>query len=211
VNVAPGGIQAVTPTLAGGTAAQIAAGVTCTSSNNTIATVTNACVVTGVATGVTTIVVRSVADNTVSQTIQVNVAPVTPPSLSISSVTLPQLTQQASELAGDLRQLSKTTSQLVTKLNGTLDRTEPALNDIMANARVASEKLARTAEGFERLVNSSDGGLGRSAGSSLDEFQQLAADARAASIEVRELARTLREHPSSLLREPKPSGVEIPQ
>jgi len=131
--------------------------------------------------------------------------------LEKASVTLPQLTQQASELAGDLRQLSKTTSQLVTKLNGTLDRTEPALNDIMANARVASEKLARTAEGFERLVNSSDGGLGRSAGSSLEELQQLAVDARAASIEVRELARALRERPSSLVREPRPSGVEIPQ
>ena len=39
----------------------------------------------------------------------------------------------------------------------------------------------------------------------------LAIDARAASIEVRELARTLREHPSSLLREPQSSGVEIPR
>ena len=82
---------------------------------------------------------------------------------------------------------------------------------MLANARVASEKLARTAEGLERFVNGNNGALGRTAGSSLGELQDLAIDARAASIEVRELARTLREHPSSLLREPQSSGVEIPR
>jgi phospholipid/cholesterol/gamma-HCH transport system substrate-binding protein len=131
--------------------------------------------------------------------------------LERASSTLPQLTQQASELTGDLRRLSSSTLTLATRLNGTLDRTEPALDDVLNNARVASERLASTADGLDRLVNSNDGGLGRAAGTSLGELQQLAVDARAASIEVRELARTLRERPSSVLREPKSAGVEIPQ
>ena len=128
-----------------------------------------------------------------------------------ASGTLPRLTRQATELSGDLHRLAESTLTLTTRLNGTLDRTEPAINDVLNNARVASEKLARTADGLDKLVNSNDGGLGRAAGSSLGELNQLAVDARAASIEVRELARTLRERPSSLLREPKPAGVEIPQ
>jgi len=36
-------------------------------------------------------------------------------------------------------------------------------------------------------------------------------DARSASNEVRELARTLRERPSSVLFEPAAAGVEIPR
>jgi hypothetical protein len=42
-------------------------------------------------------------------------------------------------------------------------------------------------------------------------MQQLLIDARSASNELRELARTLRERPSSLLFEPRTSGVEIAQ
>jgi len=43
------------------------------------------------------------------------------------------------------------------------------------------------------------------------ELQQLVVDARIASNEVRELARVLRERPSSVLFEPKATGVEIPR
>lgn len=128
-----------------------------------------------------------------------------------ASADFPQLVRQASALAADLHRLSDSTVQLTTRLTGTLNSTEPALIDVLANARVASEKLARTAEGLERFVNGNNGAFGRTAGSSLGELQDLAIDARAASIEVRELARTLREHPSSLLREPQSSGVEIPR
>lgn len=131
--------------------------------------------------------------------------------LERASAELPAMTQDARILASDMRQLSATTLALATRLQGTIDHAEPGLNEVVANARITSEKLARTAEGLDRLVNSGEGGLGRAATASLGEMQQLVIDARAASSEIRDLARTLRERPSSLLREPRQSGVEIPR
>ena len=81
----------------------------------------------------------------------------------------------------------------------------------LANARIASEKLARTADGLDRLLNANEAASARNAGASVAELQQLVIDARSASNEVRELARTLRERPSSVLFEPKAAGVEIPR
>lgn len=124
---------------------------------------------------------------------------------------LPAVVADARALMNDLSQVSSSTLKLTATAQGTFEHVEPDLASLLANARVASEKLARTAEGLEQLVNANDGAFGRSAGSSLAELQQLVIDARVASNEVRDLARTLREQPSSLLREPKESGVEIPR
>jgi phospholipid/cholesterol/gamma-HCH transport system substrate-binding protein len=132
-------------------------------------------------------------------------------SIEQAAAHLPAITQDARALATDLRQLSASTLALTTRLQGTYDAAEPAFSEVLANARVASEDLARTAAGLDQLVNGGENGLGRTAMASLDELQQLVIDARAASSEVRDLARTLRERPSSLLREPKQSGVEIPR
>jgi hypothetical protein len=85
------------------------------------------------------------------------------------------------------------------------------LEATLANARVASDKLARTADGLDRLLDQHGGGLGKTAGASVAELQQLMIDARSASSEIRDLARTLRERPSSVLFEPKAAGVEIPR
>ncbi len=124
---------------------------------------------------------------------------------------LPAVVADARALMNDLSQVSSSTLKLTATAQGTFEHVEPDVASLLANARVASEKLARTAEGLEQLVNANDGAFGRSAGSSLAELQQLVIDARVASNEVRDLARTLREQPSSLLREPKESGVEIPR
>jgi hypothetical protein len=75
--------------------------------------------------------------------------------------------------------------------------------------QAASEKLGRTAESLERIVVGNEAALGGLAGSGAAELQQLVFDVRDASAEVRALARTLRERPSSLLRESKEQGVEI--
>jgi phospholipid/cholesterol/gamma-HCH transport system substrate-binding protein len=128
-----------------------------------------------------------------------------------ASESLPQTLKDAQSLTADLRRISSSTLQLTTRLNDTLVRTQPDLQATLASARVASEKLARTAESLERAFNSNGGQLGRSAGASVAELQQLVVDARQASNEVRELARQLREQPSSLLREAPESGVEMPK
>lgn len=124
---------------------------------------------------------------------------------------LPATIAEARALATDLRGISQSTLGLTNRLNQTLDNTKPELAATLANARVASEKLSRTADALDRLLNQNEGGLGKAAGASVVELQQLVIDARGASNEVRELARTLRERPSSVLFEPKAAGVEIPR
>ncbi len=124
---------------------------------------------------------------------------------------LPATMAEARALATELRGISRSTLELTNRLNQTLGKAQPDLEATLANARVASEKLSRTADGLDRLLNQNEGGLGKAAGASVAELQQLVIDARAASNEVRELARTLRERPSSVLFEPKAAGVEIPR
>jgi phospholipid/cholesterol/gamma-HCH transport system substrate-binding protein len=128
-----------------------------------------------------------------------------------ASADLPAAMAEARALATELRSISASTLQLTDSLNRTVTTLQPDLETTLANARDASEKLARMADGLDKLVNANDGGLGRTAGAGVVELQQLLIDARSASNEVRELARTLRERPSSLLLEPRTSGVEIAQ
>lgn len=124
---------------------------------------------------------------------------------------LPATMADARALTAELRGISASTLELTQTLNQTLTKSQPDLQATLANARIASDKLAKTADGLDRLLNANEGGLGRTAGASVAELQQLVVDARIASNEVRELARALRERPSSVIFEPKAAGVEIPR
>ncbi len=131
--------------------------------------------------------------------------------LEQATARLPATLADAQALAADLRRISSSTIELATRLNQTLEGAQPDLRATLANARLTSERLARTADGIERLLNNSQGGFGRSATSGVAELQQLVIDARGASNEFRELARELRERPSSLLLERADEGVEMPR
>ena len=124
---------------------------------------------------------------------------------------LPETMANARALATELRGISSSTLELTNRLNQTLGNAQPDLEATLANARIASANLARTADSLDRLLSQNEGGLGKAAGASIAELQQLVIDARSASNEVRELARTLRERPSSVLFEPTAAGVEIPR
>jgi len=128
-----------------------------------------------------------------------------------ASEALPETMADARALVTDLRGISSSTLELTNRLNRTLGKVQPDLEATLANARIASDSLARTADSLDRLLNQNEGGLGKAASASVAELQQLVIDARSASNEVRELARTLRERPSSVLFEPKAAGVEIPR
>jgi phospholipid/cholesterol/gamma-HCH transport system substrate-binding protein len=142
-----------------------------------------------------------------------NVAAITTSIANIERATaeLPATLSEARALAADLRQISASTLELTQRANATLATAQPDLSATLANARAASEKFARTADGLDRLLNDNDGAFGRAAGASVTELQQLVVDARNASNEIRELARELRERPSSLLREQRDTGVEMPR
>jgi phospholipid/cholesterol/gamma-HCH transport system substrate-binding protein len=128
-----------------------------------------------------------------------------------ASAQFPQTMAEVQALTADLRKVSAQTVELTARLDGTLEQTQPELSAVLTNARVAAEKLARAADGMDRLFSDNDGAFGRSAGAGVAQLQQLVIDARDASAEVRDLARELRERPSSLLLQPAPSGVEIPR
>jgi phospholipid/cholesterol/gamma-HCH transport system substrate-binding protein len=131
--------------------------------------------------------------------------------LEQATTLLPETLADARTLAGDLRRISAATLTLTTRVNETLEGAQPDLRTTLANARTASETLVRTADGIERLLNNGTGSFGRSAGAGVAELQQLVIDARGASSAIRDLARELRERPSSLLREREEAGVEMPQ
>jgi phospholipid/cholesterol/gamma-HCH transport system substrate-binding protein len=131
--------------------------------------------------------------------------------LERATAQLPAALADAQALASDLRKISGATLALTQRADATLQAAQPELTAALANARVASEKFARSADGLDRLLTQNDGAFGRSAGASVVELQQLAVDARNASNEIRELARELRERPSSLLLEQAEAGVEMPR
>ena len=129
--------------------------------------------------------------------------------VSQASAGLPELTQNAAVLAADLRSTSAEATALLQKLNAMAGGLQPDLASTLASVRVASDRLARTAESLERIVGGNEAALAGLAGSGAVELQQLLIDVRDASAEVRALAVELRENPSSLVRESKEHGVEI--
>jgi phospholipid/cholesterol/gamma-HCH transport system substrate-binding protein len=129
--------------------------------------------------------------------------------VSKASAGLPALAENATVLAAELRTTSAEATALVRKLNAVVAGSQPDLAVTLASVKVASEKLASTAESLERIVAGNEAALGGLAGPGAAELQQLVIDVRDASAEVRALAVELRQNPSSLVRESKEHGVEI--
>jgi phospholipid/cholesterol/gamma-HCH transport system substrate-binding protein len=126
-----------------------------------------------------------------------------------ASAELPGLMRNAAALAADLRTTAAEATALTQRLNAVAAGSQSGLEGTLKSTQVASEKLARTAESLERIVAGNEAALSGLAGPGAVELQQLVLDVRDASAEVRALARSLRENPSSLLREAKEQGVEI--
>lgn len=122
---------------------------------------------------------------------------------------LPALARNAAALAAELRATSDEATALVRRLNAVADGSQPGLESALGSVQAAAESLGRTAASLERIVAGNEAALAGLAGPGAADLQQLVIDARDASAEVRSLARTLRENPSSLLREGKERGVEI--
>jgi phospholipid/cholesterol/gamma-HCH transport system substrate-binding protein len=126
-----------------------------------------------------------------------------------ASDALPGLMGDAAALAAELRATAAEATALTQRLNAVAAGSQSGLAGTLQSAQVASDRLARTAESLERIVAGNEAALSGLAGSGAVELQQLVLDVRDASAEVRALARSLRENPSSLLREAKEQGVEI--
>lgn len=126
-----------------------------------------------------------------------------------ASAELPAISRDTAALAAELRRTSAEVTTLAQRMQSIASNSQPGLEASLANTRVAAEKLARTATSLERIVAGNEAALAGFAGSGVADLQQLVVDVREASVEVRALARTLRDQPASLLRESKERGVEI--
>jgi phospholipid/cholesterol/gamma-HCH transport system substrate-binding protein len=123
---------------------------------------------------------------------------------------LPSVTRSAAELAAELRRTSVEVSALTQKVHAVADAAGPQIDASLASVRATTEKMSRTADSLERIVAGNEASLAQFAGSGVADLQALVVDLRGASDEVRALARSLRDRPSSLLIEQKESGMEIP-
>jgi phospholipid/cholesterol/gamma-HCH transport system substrate-binding protein len=126
-----------------------------------------------------------------------------------ASATLPELSRNANLLAADLRGTAAQATVLTERLGSLAGDSRAGLEDTLRSVQATTETLARTAASLERIVTGNEATLSGLAGPGAAELQQLMIDVRDTSAELRELARVLRERPSSLLRESKEQGVEI--
>jgi phospholipid/cholesterol/gamma-HCH transport system substrate-binding protein len=124
---------------------------------------------------------------------------------------LPALARNASTLATELRQTAQEVTALSQKVGTVVDESRPDLTAALGSVRTAAERLAATAASLDRIVSGNEGHLSRLAGSGGGDLQQLLIEVRQTSVEVRALARQLRDNPSALIRERQDSGVELPQ
>jgi len=130
--------------------------------------------------------------------------------VTTASGDLPGITRDASALAAQLRSTSTEVNDLARQLRGVADKAGPQLDASLVDVHTTAEKLSRTADSLDRIIVGNEPALTHFAGSGVPEMQALIVDLRGASDEVRALARSLRDQPSSLVIEQKESGMEIP-
>jgi phospholipid/cholesterol/gamma-HCH transport system substrate-binding protein len=122
---------------------------------------------------------------------------------------LPEMSRDAAALVAELQTTVHETTALARRLDGIAADSQPALEATLESSRVAADKLAATAASLERIVGNNEAALAGAAGAGAVELQQLLIDLRDTSAEVNDLARALRERPSSLLRDVPERGVEL--
>jgi phospholipid/cholesterol/gamma-HCH transport system substrate-binding protein len=122
---------------------------------------------------------------------------------------LPALSRDAAALTAELRVAAAQATALTRQLNALAADSRPDTEAVIRNGRVAAEKLATAASSLERILTANEAALSGAAGQGALELQQLLLDLQSATSEVRSLARSLRERPSSLLRDAPEGGVEI--
>jgi phospholipid/cholesterol/gamma-HCH transport system substrate-binding protein len=129
--------------------------------------------------------------------------------LRAASENLPAMSRDAAALAAELRVVTREAGELTRRINGLASGAQPGLDATLASSRLAAERLATTAASLERIATANEAALAGAAGSGVVELQQLVLDLRETTTEVRTLARTLRDRPSSLLRGVPEGGVEL--
>ena len=122
---------------------------------------------------------------------------------------LPGATRDAARLVTELRAAVAEAQGVAAGANRLLASAGPELDTAAKRLKELSGNLAGASARIDGLLARHEPDVDRFAGQGLAELQQLLRESRDAAGEVRELARTLREDPSSILYERPAPGVEI--
>ena len=122
---------------------------------------------------------------------------------------LPVILDQVKTLTADLKQTAIEIEAAATAVRDVTEGAGPDLKAAVNRVHTVMDNLATTSARLDRFVAENQTNVTRFSDQGLAEFQQLIRESRQVADEFRNLARTLRQEPSSLIYEPPASGVEI--
>ena len=124
---------------------------------------------------------------------------------------LPAVARDGARLIAELRATIAEANGVAVNANRLIKEAGPELGAAASRIREVSDHLATLSARLDGLMARHERDIDQFAGQGLEELRGLMHDSRDAAIEVRELARVLRENPSRLLYEHPLPGVEIPR
>jgi phospholipid/cholesterol/gamma-HCH transport system substrate-binding protein len=126
-----------------------------------------------------------------------------------ASEDLPRILAEVKTLTVDLKRTAAEIEGAASAVRDVSEGAGPDFKEAVARVRTVMDNLAATSARLDAFVAQNQTNITRFSDQGLVEFQQLIRESRQAADEFRDLARTLRQDPSTLVYEPPPSGVEI--
>jgi phospholipid/cholesterol/gamma-HCH transport system substrate-binding protein len=114
-------------------------------------------------------------------------------------------------LAADLWRMARDLGAVAASLRDLSDDATPRVRNTMQRVETVAENLAATSARLDAFVAGNEGDLNAFTRDGLPEATRLLRESREAAAEVRELAKTLREDPSRIVRPAGKAGVEVPR
>jgi phospholipid/cholesterol/gamma-HCH transport system substrate-binding protein len=124
---------------------------------------------------------------------------------------LPATMREVDVLAADLRRMARDIGAVAASLRDLSDDATPRVRNTMQRVETVAENLAATSARLDAFVAGNEGDLNAFTREGLPEATRLLRESREAAAEVRELAKTLREDPSRIVRPAGKAGVEVPR
>ena len=124
---------------------------------------------------------------------------------------LPATMREVDVLAADLRRMARDLGAVAASLRDLSDDATPRVRNTMQRVETVAENLAATSARLDAFVAGNEGDLNAFTREGLPEATRLLRESREAAVEVRELAKTLREDPSRIVRPAGKAGVEVPR
>jgi phospholipid/cholesterol/gamma-HCH transport system substrate-binding protein len=130
--------------------------------------------------------------------------------LNKATSALPQDARSLQDLLNSARATVDEMRQLVGNLNGASQTASVDVVAAVQKLRATSDNLASASARLDSFVARNGDQVTGLVSDAVPQLEALLRDSRAAIAQINELARALRENPSSLLYRPKPAGVAIP-